>query len=233
MFSQTTRHANRNRHRRNRVTPEILLLEGRIPPSSAFGTPQPATITAADVTPTPSQLTITVTASPKTLWPPNGKFVTVTVTGTVTDTTNGINPTLNYKVTDSSGMVLPSGTATLQATNTDTSGNVLSGTFSFTLSLQARRAGTDFNGRQYTITVTAQDSAGNAADGTAVVTVPHDQGHGGGGKHNNGHGHGQGQNKNHGHGHGHGNSSHGHGHGHGKQGNGDNQGGNDQGNGGD
>jgi hypothetical protein len=44
-----------------------------------------------------------------------------------------------------------------------------------TVSLEADRLGTG-SGRVYTITVRCTDRSGNAATGTVVVTVPHDQG---------------------------------------------------------
>ena len=60
----------------------------------------------------------------------------------------------------------PSGNVTLAA----------NGTYSFIVPLEASRLGTDQDGRVYTITVTAQDNAGNQASRLTTVTVPHDQG---------------------------------------------------------
>jgi hypothetical protein len=117
-----------------------------------------------DVTPP----TISVFATPKTLWPPNGKMVPVTISGTITDMGSGIDPSKTaYAVTDEYGLIQPSGNITLDA----------SGNYSFTISLQASRKGNDIDGRQYTITVSAKDNDGNQGSKSTVVTVPHDQGH--------------------------------------------------------
>jgi hypothetical protein len=94
-------------------------------------------------------------------------MVTVTVSGTMSDNLSGINPsTAAYAVQDSYGLVQPSGPVSL-ATN---------GTYSFTISLEARRDGQDKNGRLYEIVLSAQDNAGNASSSTTSVIVPHDQG---------------------------------------------------------
>jgi len=69
-------------------------------------------------------------------------------------------------VKDSYGLVEPSGPVSLAP----------NGTYSFTISLEARRDGHDKNGRLYTISVSVQDSAGNASSSTTAVIVPHDQG---------------------------------------------------------
>jgi len=110
---------------------------------------------------------ITASASPSTLWPPNGKTVNVTVSGTITDATSGVNTnSANFAVVDKYGSVQPNGNVTVAP----------NGTYSFTISLQASRLGTDQNGRTYTIALTAQDNAGNQGSGSTVVVVPHDQG---------------------------------------------------------
>jgi hypothetical protein len=112
---------------------------------------------------------ITVSTTPKSLWPPNGRTVTVTVSGTITDTAAcAVNAkSAAYVVTDEYGQVQPTGGIILGA----------GGTYSFTVPLQASRMGKDPDGRQYTITVRAKDNAGNAGSASAVVTVPHDQRH--------------------------------------------------------
>jgi len=111
---------------------------------------------------------ITASAHPSMLWPPNGKMVNVSVSGMITDATSGVNPnSANFAVVDKYGSVQPSGNVTLAA----------NGIYSFTISLQASRLGTDQNGRTYTITVTAQDNAGNQSSASTTVVVPHDQGH--------------------------------------------------------
>jgi len=70
-------------------------------------------------------------------------------------------------VTDEYGSVQPSGPVTVEA----------DGSYAFTIHLQASRHGNDKNGRQYIITVSAHDNAGNEGVETTSVIVPHDQGH--------------------------------------------------------
>jgi glycosidase len=123
--------------------------------TSAFG---------IDVTPP----VVNIAANPSTLWPPNGKMVAVSVSGTITDSLSGVNPsTAAFAVTDEYGQVQPHGPVTLGT----------GGSYSFSVQLQASRNGNDQDGRHYTITVSASDYAGNVGSGSAVVIVPHDQGH--------------------------------------------------------
>ena len=117
------------------------------------------------VTPDTTPPTITVSASPTTLWPPNGRMVPVTISGTMTDTESGVNAsTATYAVTDEYGAVQPSGPVPLGS----------DGSYVFVISLQASRQGKDKDGRHYTITISAQDNAGNEGSTFTVVTVPHD-----------------------------------------------------------
>jgi hypothetical protein len=114
---------------------------------------------------------ITVSANPSMLWPPNGKMVPVTVSGTITDNepgATGVNPdTAVCTVTDEYGQVQPHGSVPLQP----------NGTYFFVIQLQASRAGNDRDGRHYIITVGVQDNAGNSGSAATGVIVPHDQGH--------------------------------------------------------
>ena len=111
---------------------------------------------------------VSVSANPSSLWPPNGKMVPVTVSGTITDNLSGVDPsTAAFTVVDEYGQIQPSGPVSLGA----------GGSYSFTVSLQASRNGNDKDGRQYTITVSAEDFAGNLGSAATIVTVPHDQGH--------------------------------------------------------
>ncbi len=142
--------------------------------------------------------TVTAVANPSSLFPPNHKFLPITVSGHVTDTSGGVPTTVNYQVVDEYGKVQPSGTAAVDA----------NGNYSFVVPLQSSRLGQDKDGRLYTITVTTTDQAGNVGSATTFVTVPHDQGHHSGNG-NNGQGHGGGGKVNHGKGHG----NHGHGRG--------------------
>jgi FG-GAP-like repeat/FG-GAP repeat len=108
---------------------------------------------------------ITVSTTPTSLWPPNGKMMPVTVSGTITDPGCTVTSSA-YAVTDEYGQVQPSGEVTLGA----------GGAYSFTVLLQASRLGTDLDGRLYTITVSANNNAGEAGSQASDVIVPHDQG---------------------------------------------------------
>jgi FG-GAP-like repeat/FG-GAP repeat len=119
-------------------------------------------------TPDTTPPVITLFVTPRVLWPPNGKMVPVTVSGTITDTGSGVNVnSAAYTVKDEYGRVQLKGAVTLD----------FGGKYSFTVLLQASRLGTDLDGRRYTVTVRAKDNAGNGASKTAVVTVPHNQRH--------------------------------------------------------
>jgi hypothetical protein len=93
-------------------------------------------------------------------------MIPVTVSGTITDTGCTITSTA-YAVTDEYGEVQPSGPVTLGS----------GGAYSFTVLLQASRLGTDLDGRLYTVTVSASNSAGKKGLQAGSVVVPHDQGH--------------------------------------------------------
>jgi hypothetical protein len=136
----------------------------------AFGI-TPGIAGAVVLTPVPTPPVIKITATPDTLWPPNGRLVPVTVSGTITDAGSGVAPsTATFEVKDEYGLIQPRG----QITTLDMTGN-----YTFTIQLQASRKGNDKDGRQYTITVSAEDDAGNTGSATAIVTVPYDQGSGG------------------------------------------------------
>ena len=109
---------------------------------------------------------VTVSADPTTLWPPNGKMVSVTVSGAITDACSVVDAA-EYSVLDEYGEIQPSGPVTLAA----------GGSYSFAILLQASRSGSDKDGRAYTITVSAKDDAGHLGSGSTVVTVPHDHRH--------------------------------------------------------
>ena len=106
---------------------------------------------------------ITVSATPETLGPPNGKRVSVTISGTIKDAESGVNAsTAAYAVIDEYGLIQPNGPIQV----------AMDGSYAFTIKLQASRKGNDRDGRQYTITVSAQDNEGNQGSKSTVVTVP-------------------------------------------------------------
>lgn len=111
---------------------------------------------------------VSCTATPNSLWPPNGKPVLVTVSGIITPGTQVIpSGGTAYAVLDEYGQVQPSGSFALGA----------GGQYSFGVPLIAARNGDDKDGRTYTINIVAADQIGNVGTCSAVVTVPHDQGH--------------------------------------------------------
>lgn len=109
---------------------------------------------------------VTCSATPNMLWPPDGKPDPVTVSGGVTPGTQPIPPTGSYAVVDEYGLDQPQGSFTVGA----------GGNYSFGVSLIAARDGNDFDGRTYTINVSATDNMGKVGVCSIVVTVPHDQG---------------------------------------------------------
>jgi hypothetical protein len=114
---------------------------------------------------------VTIRASQTELWPPNGKNVLDVISGSFTDLAGVDLESVTFEVIDSYRQIQPKGKA--KAIGED--GN---GQYSFDLSLEARRAGQDEDGRTYTVIVTVTDRAGNVATASIVITVPHDQGHG-------------------------------------------------------
>jgi hypothetical protein len=115
------------------------------------------TVTVRDTAPP----AVTIAASPTTLlWSPNKTMTPVTITGVVSDASA---VTAAFSVWDEYGTIQPSGPVTIGA----------NGAYSFTVLLQAWRAGTDSSGRQYLVTVTAKDSWGNARAVSVSVWVPH------------------------------------------------------------
>jgi hypothetical protein len=105
--------------------------------------------------------TISCSATPDRLWPPNKKMVPIAVSVVVTD--GGSGP---------GGFVLVSATS-----NQPDAGAIqgfVVGTPSVSGSLRADRLGT--GSRVYSLTYQGSDIAGNTARCVATVTVPHDQG---------------------------------------------------------
>jgi hypothetical protein len=111
---------------------------------------------------------VTCTASPTTLWPPNHRLVPVETVVTVQDPVSGpagfqlISVTSNEPDTGGAG-----------DTPNDIQGWIL-GSPSTTGQLRAERSGSG-SGRQYVLTYTGADQAGNVASCEVVVTVPHDK----------------------------------------------------------
>ena len=110
-------------------------------------------ITIEDTTPPE----VAISASPGTLWPPNGKMKDVLIQGEATDISGEVN--LALLVEDEYGEI-----------------NLSLSEFDKIIQLEAWRKGNDKDGRTYTINVIATDSSGNGAFASTLVVVPHDMG---------------------------------------------------------
>jgi hypothetical protein len=104
--------------------------------------------------------TISISATPTVLFPPNRKMVNVTVSGTVVDASGVARA--DFFLADEYGRLSASGQLTLTG-----------GQFSFQLPLQASRKGFDRDGRQYVIYVGATDNLGNYGFTSVTIVVPH------------------------------------------------------------
>jgi hypothetical protein len=104
---------------------------------------------------------ITASANPSTA-PKSIKNVTVTISGSVTDSPSGVKPSsTTYSVVDEYGANQPSGNVTLQT----------NGSYSFSLSLPATRKGNDNDGHLYTFTVRSYDQAGNTNTASTTLRI--------------------------------------------------------------
>jgi outer membrane protein assembly factor BamB len=104
---------------------------------------------------------ITAAASPSS-GAKNNKPLNVNISGRVTDPVSGVSPnSTTYNVVDEYGVTQPSGSVSLQ---TD-------GSYSFNLSLPATRNGNDKDGHLYTVTIRANDRAGNAGLTSTTVKI--------------------------------------------------------------
>lgn len=117
-----------------------------------------------DVPQTPPS--VTCAATPDTLWPPDGKSASVTISGVITPGTQVLPPAgTTYSVTDKYRQVQPSGGVSLDD----------GGHYTVAIPLVAARIGGEKDGRTYIINVLATDRMGNVGSCSALVTVPHDQ----------------------------------------------------------
>jgi uncharacterized repeat protein (TIGR01451 family) len=105
-------------------------------------------------------------ASPDTLWPPNHKFVTVTVGG-ATDIDNDTLTTTITGVTQDE-LLAGDGSGPFTPDAASVTGH------SDQVQLRSERNGTG-DGRVYRIAATVTDGKGGSCTGVALVTVPHDQ----------------------------------------------------------
>ena len=126
------------------------------------------TVTVPQLPPPPQNkppVCTNATASPNVLWPPNHKYVTITVGG-VTDP-DGDTVTVTILGVTQDEALLGGGSG-------DTSPDAAAGTQSNQVQLRAERDGTG-DGRVYRIAFTASDGKGGTCTGTVKVSVPHAQ----------------------------------------------------------
>jgi len=100
---------------------------------------------------------LSISASPDSLWPPNGKMRDVAISVEATDN-SGADPSCSVVSVGSDG----GGSGDSEITGP------------LSLKLRAKRAGKG-SGRTYTASVECVDAAGNAATASVDVVVPHDQ----------------------------------------------------------
>lgn len=123
-------------------------------------TPKSVTISVDTIAPT-----ITLTATPSQIWPPNGRTVNVAIDGTGADSVSGLASVI-YVVTDEYGLPLSIPVRTL-------TGN--SSAWSESLGVEASRNGSDADGRLYTVVAIITDVAGNTESASTNILVPHDR----------------------------------------------------------
>jgi hypothetical protein len=110
--------------------------------------------------------TLTLSADPSEIWPPDGRTVNVTLSGQGADAVSGLAG-VTYVVTDEYGAPLSVPARTLSGA---------SASWADSLGVEAQRNGGDTDGRLYRVTATLTDVAGNVTTATADIVVLHDRG---------------------------------------------------------
>jgi hypothetical protein len=109
--------------------------------------------------------TLSLSADPSVVRPPNGKTVNVRLSGGGADSVSGLAG-VSYVVTDEYGAPLSVAPRALSGAQAQ---------WAEVLGVEARREGGDRDGRLYRVVATLTDAAGNAATAEATILVPHDQ----------------------------------------------------------
>ncbi|MBC7901371.1 MAG: family 10 glycosylhydrolase [Saprospiraceae bacterium] len=109
--------------------------------------------------------TIQLIATPSIIWPPNGKPVNVAISGNGTDAISGLAG-VSYAVSDEYGSELNIAPRALTGNSSNWLENLI---------VEARRNGSDRDGRLYRVTATIVDEAGLTATEFADIVVPHDR----------------------------------------------------------
>jgi len=129
-------------------------------------------VTVADTTP---PVIHSIAASPSTLWPPNHKYVPISITAIATDICDTAPSCRIVSVTSNEPVLGPGSGNTDPDWIIDDPGPKASPAHLGVL-LRPERAGGG-TGRIYTINVSCGDASGNATGGNTTVTIVHDQGH--------------------------------------------------------
>jgi uncharacterized lipoprotein YddW (UPF0748 family) len=108
---------------------------------------------------------LSLSATPSVIWPANNEMVNVRIDGTGTDSVSGL-ANVSYVITDEYGTPLNLPLRGLTGSSTS---------WTEALVVEARREGTDLDGRIYTVVATVTDVAGNSTSATITIVVPHDQ----------------------------------------------------------
>jgi hypothetical protein len=108
---------------------------------------------------------INLSASPTSIWPPDGRTVNVTISGDGSDAASGLS-SVSYAVSDEYGSSLAIPARTLSGA---------SATWEDVLGVEASRNGEDLDGRLYRVTATLTDAAGHTSTVSVDIIVPHDQ----------------------------------------------------------
>jgi uncharacterized lipoprotein YddW (UPF0748 family) len=108
---------------------------------------------------------LTLSATPSVIWPITGETVNVRIDGTGSDLVSGL-ASVSYVVTDEYGTSLTVPVRSLSGGSSN---------WSESLGVEARREGTDLDGRLYVVVATLTDIAGNTSTITVNILVPHDQ----------------------------------------------------------
>jgi hypothetical protein len=127
---------------------------------SAGNVAQPATVAGINIDKTPP--TFACSATPGTLWPPDGRLAPIDVSLRLSDQGSGSAVYVLQSITSNEGSIA-----------TEEQGFIVGTPFA-TGMLRAERKGAG-TGRMYTLTYQGSDHAGNTATCAVTVSVPHDR----------------------------------------------------------
>jgi hypothetical protein len=131
-----------------------------------------STVKVVDTTP---PVINSIVATPNSLWPPNHKFVPISVVATATDTCSATTTCSIVSVTSNEAVNAP-GSGNTSPDWIITHPGPATSPADLGVELRAERSGGG-SGRIYTIDVQCSDPSGNTANGSTTVTAAHDQGH--------------------------------------------------------